>query len=285
MESQENDDRSSTSSICSTTDHIITSNVRTATSPKDVSILNRSSTSLSGFCSHTKTDSISDGDMSDFSNDSEDEEFNNHVEGRNNILQPHVQSTSPEGNIMKNGQIVVRKVFTNTRERWRQQNVSGAFSELRKLVPTHPPDKKLSKNEILRMSIKYIKLLTNVLDWQKQEEQKHAEENEPNNNDKSAVNGMKEFHVKCERSIVQLDNTRSTNNNNNNNLLMIAPQSKPIKLEAVDEPISFLFRRDVVPSTNTIINTRFLPKPNRTKRRPNQQHKVDSDLKRKKDRI
>lgn len=47
-----------------------------------------------------------------------------------------------------------RKMFTNTRERWRQQNVSGAFSELRKLVPTHPPDKKLSKNEILRMAIK-----------------------------------------------------------------------------------------------------------------------------------
>ncbi|KOB72989.1 putative helix-loop-helix protein hen, partial [Operophtera brumata] len=46
-----------------------------------------------------------------------------------------------------------RKLFTNCRERWRQQNVSGAFAELRRLVPTHPPDKKLSKNEILRMAI------------------------------------------------------------------------------------------------------------------------------------
>lgn len=55
--------------------------------------------------------------------------------------------------IMRNG-VVVKKIFTNTRERWRQQNVSGAFAELRKLVPTHPPDKKLSKNEILRMAIK-----------------------------------------------------------------------------------------------------------------------------------
>jgi T-cell acute lymphocytic leukemia protein len=54
---------------------------------------------------------------------------------------------------------LVRKIFTNSRERWRQQNVSGAFAELRKLVPTHPPDKKLSKNEILRMAIKYIQLL------------------------------------------------------------------------------------------------------------------------------
>ncbi|XP_058118227.1 uncharacterized protein LOC131289625 [Anopheles ziemanni] len=65
---------------------------------------------------------------------------------------------------------VVRKMFTNTRERWRQQNVSGAFAELRKLVPTHPPDKKLSKNEILRMAIRYIRLLSNVLEWQKKQE-------------------------------------------------------------------------------------------------------------------
>ncbi|XP_063627407.1 uncharacterized protein LOC134798910 [Cydia splendana] len=60
-----------------------------------------------------------------------------------------------------------RKLFTNCRERWRQQNVSGAFAELRRLVPTHPPDKKLSKNEILRMSIRYIGLLCEVLEWQK----------------------------------------------------------------------------------------------------------------------
>ncbi|XP_049816342.1 uncharacterized protein LOC126263298 [Schistocerca nitens] len=68
------------------------------------------------------------------------------------------------------GGVAVRKMFTNSRERWRQQNVSGAFAELRKLVPTHPPDKKLSKNEILRMAIRYIRLLTNVLDWQKQQQ-------------------------------------------------------------------------------------------------------------------
>ena len=55
--------------------------------------------------------------------------------------------------------IIVRKIFTNSRERWRQQNVSGAFAELRKLVPTHPPDKKLSKNEILRMAIRYVSII------------------------------------------------------------------------------------------------------------------------------
>lgn len=72
------------------------------------------------------------------------------------------------GATFENGHI--KKVFTNSRERWRQQNVAGAFAELRKLVPTHPPDKKLSKNEILRMAIKYIKFLQKVLDWQKQQE-------------------------------------------------------------------------------------------------------------------
>uniref|UniRef100_A0A182JPD3 BHLH domain-containing protein n=1 Tax=Anopheles christyi TaxID=43041 RepID=A0A182JPD3_9DIPT len=74
------------------------------------------------------------------------------------------------GNSINGSGAVVRKMFTNTRERWRQQNVSGAFAELRKLVPTHPPDKKLSKNEILRMAIRYIRLLTNVLEWQKKQE-------------------------------------------------------------------------------------------------------------------
>ncbi|BFY99459.1 hypothetical protein BsWGS_02498 [Bradybaena similaris] len=70
------------------------------------------------------------------------------------------------------GRKLVRRVFTNTRERWRQQNVNGAFCELRKLVPTHPPDKKLSKNEILRLAIRYIDLLNSVLDFQQGQYQK-----------------------------------------------------------------------------------------------------------------
>lgn len=57
-----------------------------------------------------------------------------------------------------------RNMFaTSKRERWRQQNVNMAFSELRKLLPTHPPDKKLSKVDILRSSIKYIRFLDSVL--------------------------------------------------------------------------------------------------------------------------
>ncbi|XP_061751251.1 T-cell acute lymphocytic leukemia protein 2 [Nerophis ophidion] len=61
---------------------------------------------------------------------------------------------------------MTRKVFTNTRERWRQQNVNSAFSELRKLIPTHPPEKKLSKNEILRLAMRYINFLARLLESQ-----------------------------------------------------------------------------------------------------------------------
>ncbi|XP_054162359.1 uncharacterized protein LOC128960312 [Oppia nitens] len=85
----------------------------------------------------------------------------------------------------------VRRIFTNSRERWRQQNVNGAFADLRRLVPTYPPDKKLSKNEILRLAIKYIKLLMAVLDYQKQEERLPIE---MNHNIISDLNGNKTSH-------------------------------------------------------------------------------------------
>ncbi|XP_016936881.1 T-cell acute lymphocytic leukemia protein 1 [Drosophila suzukii] len=129
----------------------------------------------------------------------------------------------------------VRKVFTNTRERWRQQNVSGAFAELRKLVPTHPPDKKLSKNEILRSAIKYIKLLTGILEWQQRQEPSLQTRGqlEPNNNDNRMVNGHAADgelenasipavrHIKCERADGQQQ--RIGLGNGGNDLLMIAP--------------------------------------------------------------
>jgi len=56
-----------------------------------------------------------------------------------------------------------RRNFTNSRERWRQHHVNMAFGELRKLLPTYPPDKKLSKHEILKLSMKYITFLSSVL--------------------------------------------------------------------------------------------------------------------------
>ncbi|XP_076854915.1 T-cell acute lymphocytic leukemia protein 2 [Brachyhypopomus gauderio] len=62
---------------------------------------------------------------------------------------------------------MTRKVFTNTRERWRQHHVNVAFAELRKLLPTHPPEKKLSKNEILRLAMRYIAFLGGVLERQR----------------------------------------------------------------------------------------------------------------------
>ncbi|XP_041647676.1 T-cell acute lymphocytic leukemia protein 1 homolog [Cheilinus undulatus] len=57
---------------------------------------------------------------------------------------------------------LIRRVSTNSRERCRQQNVNGAFAELRRLIPTHPPDRKLSKNEILRLALRYINFLDGV---------------------------------------------------------------------------------------------------------------------------
>ncbi|KAM3607898.1 uncharacterized protein V6R79_015926 [Siganus canaliculatus] len=51
-----------------------------------------------------------------------------------------------------------------TRERVRVVAFNVAYAELRKLLPTLPPDKKLSKIEILRLAICYISYLNHVLD-------------------------------------------------------------------------------------------------------------------------
>ncbi|XP_047735474.1 uncharacterized protein LOC108681517 isoform X2 [Hyalella azteca] len=51
-----------------------------------------------------------------------------------------------------------------TRERMRVEAFNMAFTELRKLLPTLPPDKKLSKIEILKLAICYIAYLNHVLD-------------------------------------------------------------------------------------------------------------------------
>ncbi|XP_056275005.1 T-cell acute lymphocytic leukemia protein 2 [Pseudoliparis swirei] len=69
---------------------------------------------------------------------------------------------------------MTRKVFTNTRERWRQHNVNTAFIELRKLIPTHPPEKKLSKNEILRLAMRYINFLVQLLESQTGQPASHS---------------------------------------------------------------------------------------------------------------
>ena len=57
----------------------------------------------------------------------------------------------------------LRRPNPNSRERQRQQSVNLAFNDLRCLLPTYPPDKKLSKCEILQRAIKYINILEEVL--------------------------------------------------------------------------------------------------------------------------
>jgi hypothetical protein len=125
------------------------------------------------------------------------------------------------GTTMRNGQ-VVKKIFTNTRERFRQQNVSSAFAELRRIVPTHPVDKKLSKNEILRAAIKYIRLLTNVLEWQKQQEE---------NCENIITNGLArtESQLSCVNYIIskKYDMSTPADKHHNKNLLMISPTPFP----------------------------------------------------------
>lgn len=79
----------------------------------------------------------------------------------------HVELTETVGGQRK---VCNRRVYTNSRERWRQQNVNGAFTELRRIIPTHPADKKLSKSEVLRYAIRYINLLTDVVEFQEKEE-------------------------------------------------------------------------------------------------------------------
>ena len=51
-----------------------------------------------------------------------------------------------------------------SRERTRVEAFNVAFGQLRRLLPTLPPDKKLSKIEILRLAICYIAYLNHVLD-------------------------------------------------------------------------------------------------------------------------
>lgn len=50
----------------------------------------------------------------------------------------------------------------NKRERVRTENVNVGFDNLRKLIPTDPVDRKLSKIEVLRLATSYINHLYNL---------------------------------------------------------------------------------------------------------------------------
>ncbi|XP_005176838.2 uncharacterized protein LOC101895464 [Musca domestica] len=277
-----------------------------------------------------KLENLSDGELSDFSlNDTEEdeEEFRNcvllngagsegssigrtpNISPRNGIPMsnggspPPLSSSSliPSGPEVfdKNGFPLVRKVFTNTRERWRQQNVSSAFAELRKLVPTHPPDKKLSKNEILRSAIKYIKLLTRVLEWQKEQDEKYQqEENEPNNNN-HATPAILNGHLNgngTKRSLnTYLSVPAPVPPPAGNNLLMIAPMPSLvnhfIKTELADVPESSMAAgrqngssSGVIPQPLPLVNGRNSGKILKSyKRKSTEDMTNKEDRKRKKD--
>ena len=51
-----------------------------------------------------------------------------------------------------------------SRERHRVEAFNAAFAQLRALLPTLPPDKKLSKIEILKLAICYIAYLHHVIE-------------------------------------------------------------------------------------------------------------------------
>ncbi len=55
------------------------------------------------------------------------------------------------------------------KERERQLAVNNAFWTLRQKIPSHPPDKKMSKQEILRGAIRYIRFLQEILEHQSEE--------------------------------------------------------------------------------------------------------------------
>ncbi|RLU19221.1 hypothetical protein DMN91_007778 [Ooceraea biroi] len=136
----------------------------------------------------------------------------------------------------RTGGLGIRKLFTNSRERWRQQNVTGAFAELRKLVPTHPPDKKLSKNEILRMAIR------NVLEWQKDQDRNGMQQHNVRIKCESHLNNQNTvtYHAKPIVTLLKQEKQNASENSHvfrvnysmqrhaacdksNSNLLMIAP--------------------------------------------------------------
>ena len=187
--------------------------------------------------------------LSDFSfHESDDEERNSPVQNDHRTTSSS-SGTLPERDPFRgtHGVPFVRKIFTNTRERWRQQNVSGAFAELRKLVPTYPPEKKLSKHEILRNSIRYINLLSTVLEWQKrQESQLENVENITNNNqcqggpaDGEGVQNQRENmdsnHRQCSRSRGEATARKKVNRDQRSFFYSSQGMLPKIKLEVVDE--------------------------------------------------
>lgn len=94
---------------------------------------------------------------------------------------------------------------SSNREKWRQQNVNRAFVTLRRLVPTHPPERRLSKNEILRMAIKYIRILETILAHNQSGPTNEAVESGPASGAEQARSSESPF-FSCETAALQTAN-------------------------------------------------------------------------------
>ncbi|KFV14948.1 Helix-loop-helix protein 1 [Tauraco erythrolophus] len=84
--------------------------------------------------------------------------------GRGKAVKKDLQHLSREERRRRRRATAKYRTAHATRERIRVEAFNMAFAELRKLLPTLPPDKKLSKIEILRLAICYISYLNHVLD-------------------------------------------------------------------------------------------------------------------------
>ncbi|XP_039925808.1 basic helix-loop-helix transcription factor scleraxis-like, partial [Hirundo rustica] len=67
----------------------------------------------------------------------------------------------------------------NARERDRTHSVNAAFGALRRLIPTRPADRRLSKVETLRLASSYISHLANVLLLQQPRQDEAAAAEQP----------------------------------------------------------------------------------------------------------
>ncbi|OWK60427.1 Transcription factor 15 [Lonchura striata] len=72
-----------------------------------------------------------------------------------------------------------RRAAANARERDRTHSVNAAFGALRRLIPTRPADRRLSKVETLRLASSYISHLANVLLLQQRRHDEAAAAEQP----------------------------------------------------------------------------------------------------------
>ena len=69
------------------------------------------------------------------------------------------------GNYSVENSTILHLQHVNIKERSRSHSVNDAFSHLRALIPTDPPDRKLSKIETLRLATSYISHLSSLIKY------------------------------------------------------------------------------------------------------------------------